>query len=58
MYSCFAQQVTRKNLVEDTVAHCAYLMENTVKTMQPGVSKIVWIIDCTGEAVSQSLKET
>ena len=49
IYSCFAQAATRKNVVEDSVAHCTYLLENAQKTMRDGLGKWVWVLDCTGE---------
>ena len=48
IYACFAQQATKKNHVEDTVAHTVNLMENVIKTMRGDASKMVWVLDCTG----------
>ena len=48
IYSNFAQAATHKNSVEDSVAHVTYLIENAKRTMSPGVSSWVFVIDCTG----------
>ncbi|XP_076470077.1 uncharacterized protein LOC143300353 [Babylonia areolata] len=48
LYSSFAQAATHKNSSEDSVAHVSYLIENAKRTMAPGVSTWVFVIDCTG----------
>jgi len=48
IYSCFSQADTHKNSVEDSITHCTYLIENAKRTMKPGVTTWVFIIDCSG----------
>lgn len=49
IYSNFAQANLRHNTSEDTICHCTYLIENAKRTMPPGVSTWVFVIDCTGK---------
>lgn len=53
IYSCFAQADATKNALEDTVAHCTYLIENAKKSMPPGISTWIFVIDCTGLSLPQ-----
>lgn len=48
LYSCFAQSAVNKNLLDDTITHSTYLVENAKRTMNIGISTWVMIIDCTG----------
>lgn len=48
MYSNFMQTSTHKNSLDDSITHCTYLIEQAKKTMKPGVTTWVFIIDCTG----------
>ncbi|XP_064640917.1 uncharacterized protein LOC135495857 isoform X2 [Lineus longissimus] len=48
MYASFTQASTRKNSVEDSIAHVTYLIENAKRTMREGIHTWVWVIDCTG----------
>lgn len=48
IYSCFAQADASRNNVEDSIAHCTYLIENAKRTMRPGVTTWIFVIDCTG----------
>ncbi|KAK7114039.1 phosphatidylinositol transfer protein 3-like [Littorina saxatilis] len=52
IYANFAQASTHKNTTEDSVAHVTYLIENAKRTMTPGVSTWVFVIDCTGMTLS------
>lgn len=52
LYANFAQASTIKNTTEDSVAHVTYLIENAKRTMAPGVSTWVFVIDCTGMTLS------
>ncbi|CAG2239508.1 unnamed protein product [Mytilus edulis] len=51
IYSNFAQANLRHNTSEDTICHCTYLIENAKRTMPPGVSTWVFVIDCTGMTI-------
>ncbi|CAH1779828.1 unnamed protein product [Owenia fusiformis] len=51
IYSCFAQASSRRNNVDDSIAHATYLIENAKVTMKPGIHTWVFIIDCTGMTV-------
>ena len=48
IYSSFCQAATHRYSVEDSIVHITYLIENAKRSMGPGVSTWVWIIDCTG----------
>lgn len=52
IYANFAQASTIKNTTEDSVTHVTYLIENAKRTMVPGVSTWVFVIDCTGMTLS------
>lgn len=51
IYSNFAQATVRHNTTEDSVCHCTYLIENAERTMKPGVSTWVFVIDFTGKCL-------
>ncbi|CAC5357538.1 unnamed protein product [Mytilus coruscus] len=51
IYSNFAQANLHHNTTEDTICHCTYLIENAKRTMPPGVSTWVFVIDCTGMTI-------
>uniref|UniRef100_A0A1I8H5Z4 Thioredoxin domain-containing protein n=1 Tax=Macrostomum lignano TaxID=282301 RepID=A0A1I8H5Z4_9PLAT len=38
----------KSNNTEDSIAHCTFLIENAKRTMKPGVTTWVFVIDCTG----------
>ena len=48
MYFCFAQASVNKNTIDNTVMHSTYLIENAKRTMPPGVTTWVMIMDCRG----------
>lgn len=52
IYSSFTQCSARQNRTEDIVHHVTYLMENATKTMKPGVTQWVMVIDCTGLSIA------
>lgn len=52
MYSSFVQASTHKNSADDSVTHVTYLIENAKRTMAPGVSTCVFVIDFTGMTLS------
>lgn len=48
IYACFTQITSNTPTVDDTVAHCTYLIENAQKTMSDGVTTWVFLLDCRG----------
>ncbi|KAL5021533.1 hypothetical protein ScPMuIL_000688 [Solemya velum] len=48
IYSNFSQAAACRSTVEDAIAHCTYLIENAKRSMKPGISSWVFIMDCTG----------
>lgn len=48
VYFCFAQATVVKNTLEQVLAHATYLIENAKKTMKPGVTTWVMVMDCKG----------
>ncbi|KAK6185894.1 hypothetical protein SNE40_008032 [Patella caerulea] len=52
IYANFAQAATYKYMLDDSVAHVTYLVENAKRTMKPGISTWVFVIDCTGMTLS------
>jgi len=51
IYSNFVQAALSHNTTEDAVCHCTYLIENAKRTMKPGLSTWVFVIDFTGKCL-------
>ncbi|ESO82698.1 hypothetical protein LOTGIDRAFT_211338 [Lottia gigantea] len=52
IYANFAQASTHKYMLDDSVAHVTYLVENAKRTMKAGITTWVFVIDCTGMTLS------
>ncbi|VDD75458.1 unnamed protein product [Mesocestoides corti] len=49
IYSSFTQATTQRNSTADAMAHLIYVLENAIRTMPPGISQWILVIDCQGK---------
>lgn len=48
IYSSFCEAIIQRNTTSDVITHLVYTIENAIRTMRPGITQWVFVIDCAG----------